>query len=575
MHHLPPLLPCLLALACTRPPSIDPDTALDDSDPSGPSDTQDSWDMAAGQVVYDPDRLHSVVIEVDPDDWDQLRYQQRNLLEILVGDCLEQPFDSPYTWFHADVTVDGERYADVGLRKKGLVGSNSTVKPSLKIRFDEYQDGQLHDLVDRLTLNNGQQDPAVISQCLGYELFRQAGVPASRCSFTTVEVNGEALGVFSNIEAMEPALLARWYDDPLGRLWEGQLSDFRDGWLGTFEVQEGDGDPAALEAVAAALEQPDDQLLEAIGQAVDLDQYLTFWAMEVLLGHWDGYAGNSNNYFVYQDPSDGRLDFMPWGIDALFDSTTPFGSTRPSSVVAVTALPRRLYLHQAGRDAYFARLQELLDTVWDVDAIQARVDAMASLVLPEADPSDGLGVAAAIDEIRSYVGWRRLTIESELDDGPPSWDEELRGNPCLVEVGTMGASFETTWGSYGTQDWRGYGSGSMDFSLDGTDYEIELLGALAGMPHDEATLLVVGQVEWGGLLAMLVTFPEEQLVDGSSSTVDWSQGQAYLYYDETGTGTAFAVAGYLGNGPMVFEQAGASAGDRVRGSLDLNVYGGQ
>lgn len=561
-----------LYLACSRPPPIDPDTALDDS---GPPDTWDPRDLSAGQVIYDSELMHRVEVELDVSDWDQLRYQQRNLLAILVGDCLEQPFDSPYTWFHADVTVDGEHYPDVGIRKKGLLGSESSVHPSLKIRFDKYQDGQLHDLVDRLTLNNGQQDPAVISQCLGYELFRQAGLPASRCSFTTVEVNGQELGVYSNIEAMEPALLERWYADPGGNLWEGQLSDFRDDWLGTFEVQEGDGDPAALEAVARALEQPDDAVLEALDLALDLDQYLSFWAMEVLLGHWDGYAGNSNNYFVYQDPSDGRLEFLPWGIDALFDSSTPFGAERPSSVVAVTALPRRLYLLDDGREAYFAELQRLLDTAWDEDAIQARVDVMAGLVLPDADPWGTEGVGEAIDEIRSYVGARRSTIVAELQGGEPSWDEPLNGDPCLVEVGSVLASFETTWGSYGSQHWTDFGGGSMGFTYNGTDYGVDLLGVLAGEPHGEPTLLVIGEVEFGGLLAVLVSFPSELLVDGSSSLVDWSQGQAYLYYDESGTGDGFAVAGYLGNGPMVFDQAGSGTGDPLAGSLELLVYGGQ
>ncbi len=560
-----------LAAACTRPPPIDPDT----SRPDTAGETGPSWDMSLGAQIYDPALMHSVQVEIDPDDWDELRFQQRNLLEILVGDCLEQPFDSPYTYFHADVTVDGERYEDVGIRKKGLLGSETSVNPSLKIRFDRYQDDQLHDGVDRLTLNNGRQDPAIISQCLGYELFREAGIPASRCSFTTVEVNGESLGVYSNIEAMEPPLLARWYDDPDGRLWEGQLSDFRTEWLGTYDVQEGDGDPAALEAVVEALEASDDEVLEALDGAVDLDQYLSFWAMEVLLGHWDGYAGNSNNYFVYQDPADGRLDFLPWGIDALFDAAHPFGDAQPSSVVAVTALPRRLYLLDEGRERYFARQQELLDSVWDEDAIQGRIDAMADLVVPVADPWGAEGVEAGIDDIRDYVGGRRLTIEDELASGHPAWTQELRGYPCLGEVGGVTASFTTTWGSYGTQDWASYGEGSLTFAYGGVDYPVSFLGVVAGAPHGEPTLLALGRLEWDALIAVLVSFPEDQLQDGHEAIFDWSDGQAYLYYDESGTGSAFGVAGYLGNGPLSFDVASADSGAAVVGSLDMLVYGGQ
>ena len=50
----------------------------------------------------------------------------------------------------------------------------------------------------RMTLNNARQDPSYINQCLGYQLFAAAGVPAPRCSFATVTVNGEQLGIYAH-----------------------------------------------------------------------------------------------------------------------------------------------------------------------------------------------------------------------------------------------------------------------------------------------------------------------------------------------------------------------------------------
>ena len=35
-----------------------------------------------------------------------------------------------------------------------------------------------------------------------------------------------------------------------------------------------------------------------IGELVDLDSFFTFWAVEGLLGFWDGYSGNYNNFFT-------------------------------------------------------------------------------------------------------------------------------------------------------------------------------------------------------------------------------------------------------------------------------------
>ncbi len=553
------LLSCLLIVGCK--PTVDLPLDSADTGSTGPE---------PGAVIYDIDTMHLVEVEIDADDWDELRWQQRNLLEMFTGDCLEEPFSSPYTYFHAEVTVDGERFDDVGIRKKGLIGSNDPSRPSLKIRFDEYRDGLLHDGVDRLTLNNGRQDPAVISQCLGYELFHDAQRPASRCSFARVVVNGEDLEVYSNVEAVEPPMLARWFDDGDGDLWEGQGSDFREDWLGTFEVQEGSGDDAPLQAVVDALDEPDDQVVASLEGLIHMDAWYRHWAMEVLLGHWDGYAGNTNNFFVYLDPDSQLLHFLPWGIDALFDSASPFGESAPSSVVANTALPQRLY--QLDPEPYYGTLLGLLDEIWIEDDVMARVDAMEALVLPFADADGGAGVSEAVDDIRSYVSGRRGAIEAEIASGYPELGTELRSWPCLEDHGSLDVQFETTWGSYGSSDMYSTGSGSMGFELDEVDHEVEFLGAVAGEAHGQGILLVAGRVEWGSLLALWLTFPPDYVVAGNSWEVDWSSGEAYLYYDEGGTGEAWGVAAYLGNGPATFDQAGTDLGAALSGSVDLRLY---
>ncbi|MFH1468092.1 MAG: CotH kinase family protein [Pseudomonadota bacterium] len=557
----------LLLCACSHPSLPLGDTAPSD-------DTAPLTPPPNGERILDPAVLHEVLIELDPADWDELCAQHRNVLDMFTGDCLEAPFASPYTYFHADVTVDGEPHADVGLRKKGFIGSDSSVRPSLKLRFDEYVDGQTHEGLDRLTLNNGQQDPAVISQCLGYEIFRAAGIPASRCSFAHVTVNGEDLGVYSNVESVEPPMLARWFDDPQGDLWEGQGSDFREGWLGTFDVQEGDGDPAWLQRVVDALAEPDAGVTSALNAVIDLDAWYRYWAMEVLLGHWDGYASNTNNFFLYRDPADDRLRFLPWGIDALFDSDHPFGASMPTSVVAATALPRRLYLLAASRVAYYHHLFALLDEVWEEPALLARIDAMEALVAPAVGPDLAPGLPAAVDDIRTFVSGRRSAIQAEVVGGTPAWPYELRAWPCMVDRGEVPVTFATTWGSYATQDPFDYGEGSMSLTLDGATYATTFLGAIAGEVHGQAQIITIGRLDWGALLAVVIDLPTDRVAPGTL-TMDWSVGDAYLYYDEGGTGEAWGVAAYLGDGPLILEEAGTEAGAAIRGSADLRVYGGE
>ena len=111
-------------------------------------------------ALFAPDHIVDVAITIAPADWDVLRNQTRSITEMIEGDCLAQPFPSPFTKFAATVTIDGTRLDQVGIKKKGLLGSLNTEKPSLKLDFDEYVAGQRYLGLEKLTLNNANQDPA-------------------------------------------------------------------------------------------------------------------------------------------------------------------------------------------------------------------------------------------------------------------------------------------------------------------------------------------------------------------------------------------------------------------------------
>src|SRR5688572_23132180 len=99
----------LLAAACT---DGEPGSATDD--PPGPPPT----DLEQSAALFAPDRVLDIDIELAPADWDALRTQTRSILDILGSSCLSPP-ESPFTYFNGTVTIDGERFDHVGVRKKG------------------------------------------------------------------------------------------------------------------------------------------------------------------------------------------------------------------------------------------------------------------------------------------------------------------------------------------------------------------------------------------------------------------------------------------------------------------------
>src|SRR5436190_10141416 len=177
---------CVVATACHAAPDAG------DPDASGPPDASvappDAWVDQAGPL-FAPDHVVEVAITMAPGDWIALGDQTRTI-PMLFSTCGAGPYPDPFTYFHAGVTIDGTTFADVGVRKKGFLGSMDTAKPSLKIKLDEYVDHQSIYGEKGLTLNNAKQDAALIRTCMSYHVFTAAGIAAPRCNFAHVTVNG-------------------------------------------------------------------------------------------------------------------------------------------------------------------------------------------------------------------------------------------------------------------------------------------------------------------------------------------------------------------------------------------------
>ena len=216
------------------------------------------------------------------------------------------PPENPFTYVEAEVTIDGVTFPRVGIRKKGLLGSLSSTRPPLKVKLNYLNKKSKIDSITNLTFNNNQQDSSLMNQLMSYDLFNRAGSPAPRCAYAHLTVNGR-LGIYSHVERIHKPFLKRSFGNHNGILYEGSLIDFRLGWVSSFEHKLG-SDQVGRQKIQQLIEVLENKNIEtAIGQLVDLDSFYTFWVMESLLGLWDGYTGNENNFFIYLNPR--QIDF--------------------------------------------------------------------------------------------------------------------------------------------------------------------------------------------------------------------------------------------------------------------------
>jgi hypothetical protein len=553
----------------------------DDAAIDGATDTAVDADVDAevdrSDEVYERSRLLEVTIDMDPGDLAALRVQRRPGLEIIAPECALPP--APYTWFPARVTVDDEVFEEVGVRKKGFFGSVSESKPSFKVKFDKYDDDQTYLDMKRLTLNNSRQDPSFVKQCLAYDLFREAGIPAPRCNFAHVVLNGEDMGVYVNVESLKKPFVRRNFADNDGNLYEGTLSDFRENWTGTIKqkTNEDDPDSRAIDALSAALELPDEQLLDALRAVIDLDQFLTFWAMEIMVAHWDGYSGNTNNFHFYDDPTSGLLHFIPWGTDGTFAPPILFFEGRrpaPRTVNAAGLLCRRLYLHPEGQRLYLDRLSALMDTHWDIIALEASIEEMAQ-VFGVAVPGERLeAVWQGLSQVISFLGDQETQIRRELAGEPVEWTVGLRGGLCQEQAGDAEGSFETTWGSWPTEDTFQTGTGEVSVNLFEQEWDIRSVGAAFGRNGEDpgaAQLIIPLLLGDQQLFFLSFLIPRGAVTAGA--VFDFSEVQNNCSFNRYDTRTR-RVDGIATcqSGTLTIEQGETRDGTAVGGRFDVGLW---
>lgn len=528
-----------------------------------------------GQDLFDSNRVVKIQVTLKPSDWDTLCKQERDIAVQFSKDRLKDPVKSPYTWFPADVTIDGTQLKNVSIRKRGFIGSADTERPGLNLELNRFVKGQNFGGRTSLKLHNNKQDGSNVRQALAYQIFNAAGVPGPRCTFATVEVNGKNFGVFSNLEAVDALFLKRHFGNDNGNLYEAQVSDFRPGWTGTFEKKNNkEAGRDDLEAVAKALQSEDAQLLTELGRVLDIDSFISFWAVESLINHWDGFAGDLNNAFVYHDRASGKLRFIPWGADGTFGSHHVFVPFEPpASVWAVSYLTRRLYNHPVTQQKYRARLQELLGSVWNETRLLAEVGRMTKLL-------EGLSTVPEFqakpqtEQLRQFIHNRRGEIEPELKRPAQPWNYPMRREVYLTPVGKISAEFTSAWVPSVFVPAPAGAKARVTFEFYGRRYEGEFTDVKAARDINNpknAAVLLSGSLKGVNVpLSIWLSGPTNFFGSGKSLAPASKQSGILIVAGELGKKDGRMLGGGDG-GTSRFTEAGMTPDAKVAGTIETEI----
>lgn len=281
------------------------------------------------QNFYDINAIREVKIQFEDNDWDKKLVSLRNTKKKsrLTG----------------NITIDGKKYEQVGVRYKGNSSYNATRKEEkAKLPLNVESDYKLKkqdfgDKIETLKLSNMFRDPSYIREVLAYWLANQLVVSPS-ANFAKVTVNKTYLGVYTSTESIDSRFLKNKFGDKNGiffkcdpdwdsptlkhcpkgdkasLMWQGPDSAC---YNGTYELKNKSGYKELLNLISILDKNPSN-----VSEVLDVDKTLWMHAFNHVIVNLDSYTGSlSHNYYLYRDSSN---VFVP----LLWDLNLAFGGFR-------------------------------------------------------------------------------------------------------------------------------------------------------------------------------------------------------------------------------------------------------
>lgn len=308
-------------------------------------------------------------------------------------------------------------FREVGIHLKGSTGSFRPIddKPCFTLDFRRYVANRSFYGLSKFHLNNSVEDPSYLNEWLGGELFRAAGVPAPKVSWAVVELNGKSLGLYVLKEGFTPTFLAGYFSQTNGVLYDTDWGHDVDQRMRPALGANPEGDQARLVSLAAITRESDlRQRWMHLTEAIDMERFMSFMAMEVMLGHRDGYCLARNNFRLYQDSASGHWIFLPAGMDQLLGRADMPWKPHLDGIVAQGIMET-----PEGQKQYADRFSTLFTNLFQPETLTNRMRALVRQLRPFLDNNEFGDLEREAGRVYERLVQRQDNLQCQLSQFPP------------------------------------------------------------------------------------------------------------------------------------------------------------
>jgi len=345
------------------------------------------------QPVYFDEEVPRIDITIDQD----------SLNEIYLYENLESDHEYPATFIFTSSQIC-DTFLNIGFRLRGNT-SRYSEKKSFKISFNTFSSTEFYNL-DNMNLNGEHNDPSIIRSKLNGDILKEIHIPAAITNHIALYINDVFYGLYINVEHIDDNFLDKRYTRSFGNLykcnWSSSLQyisnnpdDYKfsdDNGRRIYELKSNEDidDYSDLANFIDILNNtPVNDFQSNLEPIFNVNLYLKTLAFEILTGHWDGYAFNQNNYYLYHNPTTNRFEYIPFDMDNTFgidwfdiDWTTKniyswAENNRP--------LANKLLENNEYRDRFSFYVNLIIESALETSIIFPKIIAIKSMITPYAE----------------------------------------------------------------------------------------------------------------------------------------------------------------------------------------------
>jgi hypothetical protein len=192
-------------------------------------------------------------------------------------------------------------------------------------------------------------------------------------------------------------------------------------------IRAGSSGRALIKALAQAALDPNlSQRWNRLESVLEMDRFLKFIALEVMLCHRDGYCLARNNFRLYENAETRKMVFLPQGMDQLFGIPELPWMPHMAGLVARAVLET-----PQGAQRYREVSKDLFQSVLQLEELTNRVHQLVYPLRTVVAESDYKRIQSAAAELIDRICKRHQFLQAQLSNGPTKALEFRQGIACL------------------------------------------------------------------------------------------------------------------------------------------------